>query len=156
MFYKLNSNLKGGFLKEKTNDDRVIIVYHWNNCGHCRTFMPILYNLLKEQQDLLKLSNIFEVEYNDFDYLPPELTNVSAFPSVVAIQNGKKIDEFSEQRTPENLSDFIRKNSSLKTESDTNSLKSSYYSTPSSSLSSLSSSNRKRKPLKSYSSKKSN
>jgi len=137
MFYKINSKISGGFLEKKKNNDKIIIVYHWNNCGHCRTFMPILYNLLHENQDLMKMANIFEVEYDNFKFLPDDLTNVSAFPSVVAIDKGNKIGEFSEQRTPENLKDFITKNSSIK---------SSYQSSPSSS----SRSTRKLKKYKSY------
>ena len=130
MFYKIDSEQKGGLLEQKKDDDRIILVYHWNSCGHCRTFMPILYNLLREQHDLMRMANIFEVEYDNFKYLPEDLTNVSAFPSVVAIENGKKVDEFSEQRTPENLEQFITKNSSIK---------SSYTTSPSSQLSSQSS-----------------
>ncbi len=130
MFYKIDSEQKGGLLEQKKDDDRIILVYHWNSCGHCRTFMPILYNLLREQHDLMRMANIFEVEYDNFKYLPEDLTNISAFPSVVAIENGKKIDEFSEQRTPENLEQFITKNSSIK---------SSYTTSPSSQLSSQSS-----------------
>jgi len=75
--------------------------------------MPILYNLLNKEEELAKIANIFEVEYNDFKFLPKELTNVSAFPSVVAIEKGKKKDEFKEQRTPENLKEFIKSNLSL-------------------------------------------
>ena len=75
--------------------------------------MPILYNLLREQQELAKIANIFEVEYDDFKFLPEELTNVQAFPSVVSIQNGKKVGEFSDQRTPENLEEFIKENRSI-------------------------------------------
>lgn len=158
MYYKINSKVKGGFLKEKKDDDRVIIVYHWNSCGHCRNFMPILYNLLQHERELLNMANIFEVEYSDFNFLPPELTNVSAFPSVVAIQNGEKVDEFSEQRTPENLSEFIKKNSSLQSNSNNGNNDStiSSYSTPKSSLSLSSSSSRPRKILRRYSSNSSN
>lgn len=119
MFYKIESKITGGLLEKKKDDDRVIIVYHWNSCGHCRTFMPILYNLLREQQDLMRIANIFEVEYDNFKFLPEDLTNVSAFPSVVAIENGKKVGEFSEQRTPENLQDFITKNSSIRSSYNT-------------------------------------
>jgi len=45
--------------------------------------------------------------------IPPELTNVSAFPSVISIEKGQKKDEFSEQRTPEKLKEFITANKSL-------------------------------------------
>lgn len=113
MFKKVNSTITGGLLRRKKDNDRVIIVYHWNNCGHCKSFMPILYDLLKKESELLNSANIFEVEYNDFKFLPKELTNISAFPSVISIEKGEKKDEFSDQRTPENLSKFIKSNSSV-------------------------------------------
>jgi len=142
MFYKIDSKINGGLLEKKKDEDRVIIVYHWNNCGHCRTFMPILYNLLREQQELMRNANIFEVEYDNFKFLPENLTNVSAFPSIVAIQNGKKVGEFSEQRTPENLEEFITNNSSIR---------SSYRTTPSTQSSLRTSSGRKKRTLNKYS-----
>ena len=112
MFQTVNSKITGGILTEQKDKDRVIVVYHWNSCGHCRSFMPMLYNLLNKEKDLLNMAKIFEVEYDNFKFLPPELTNVSAFPSVVSIQNGVKVDEFSEQRTPEKLREFIKSNAS--------------------------------------------
>jgi len=130
MFQTVNSKITGGILTEQKDKDRVIVVYHWNSCGHCRSFMPMLYNLLNKEKDLLNMAKIFEVEYDNFKFLPPELTNVSAFPSVVSIQNGVKVDEFSEQRTPEKLREFIKSNASSA---------SSSVSTP-----------RKKKPLKKY------
>ena len=113
MFKKVNCKLGGSLLQKKKNNDRVIIVYHWNNCGHCRSFMPILYDLLNTEQELANKANIFEVEYSDFKFLPNELTNVSAFPSIISIEKGKKKDEFNEQRTSEKLKEFIKSNSAL-------------------------------------------
>lgn len=115
MFQKVTSKITGGLLSKQKDNDRVIIVYHWNSCGHCRSFMPILYKLLNEQRDLLNMANIFEVEYDNFKYLPSDLTNVSAFPSVISIEKGIKKDEFSDQRTPEKLKDFITSNTALST-----------------------------------------
>lgn len=131
MFQTVNSKITGGILTEQKDKDRVIVVYHWNSCGHCRSFMPMLYNLLNKEKDLLNMAKIFEVEYDNFKFLPPELTNISAFPSVVSIQNGVKVDEFSEQRTPDKLREFIKSNAS--------SASSASVSTP-----------RKKKPLKKY------
>ena len=53
MFQKITSKVSGGLLSKKKDNDRVIIVYHWNSCGHCRSFMPMLYNLLNQDKDLL-------------------------------------------------------------------------------------------------------
>lgn len=154
MYIKVNSIQKGGFLEQKKDDDRVIIVYHWNSCGHCRNFMPILHNLLAEQKQLAQMANIFEIEYDDFQYIPRDLTNVSAFPLVVSIEKGNKVDEFNEQRTPENLEDFIQRNKSLQSPTTTSSYNSSSSQSSSPSRSSSSSNSSKRKVLKSYSKSK--
>jgi len=133
------------------NNDDCIIFYYWNSCGHCRNFMPILHNLLAEQKQLAQMANIFEIEYDDFQYIPRDLTNVSAFPLVVSIEKGNKVDEFNEQRTPENLEDFIQRNKSLQSPTTT----SSYNSSSSQSSSPSSSSHlSKRKVLRSYSKSK--
>lgn len=108
---KINSRLNGGYLEDKVNTDNVIIIYHWNSCGHCRELMPILYNLLSVERELRERSNIFEVEYSNFNFLPPSLTNVSAFPYIVAYKQGDKVEEFNDQRTPEKLKLFISRNS---------------------------------------------
>ena len=123
MFQKVTSKITGGLLSKQKDNDRVIIVYHWNSCGHCRSFMPMLYNLLNQDKDLLNMANIFEVEYDNFKFLPNELTNVSAFPSVISIEKGQKKDEFSEQRTPEKLSEFIKSNAALSQKSNKSSRK---------------------------------
>lgn len=108
---EVNSHIKGGLLEEKINKDNAIIVYHWNNCGHCRAFMPILHQLLEKDRNLRNNSFIFEIEYSNFGFVPKPFTNVSAFPSIVAYKNGTKKEEFEEQRTLENLRSFISRNS---------------------------------------------
>ena len=111
-FTNINSRNRGGYLEDKIKHDNAIIIYHWNSCGHCRELMPILYSLLRQEEELRNRSNIFEVEYSNFQYLPSFLTNVSAFPYIVAYSNGNKVEEFNEQRTPERLKLFISRNSS--------------------------------------------
>jgi len=112
MYKKVNSKIIGGLLEDTKNKDTVIIVYHWNSCGHCRSFMPMFHDLLNKERNLINFSNIFEVEYDNFKYLPNDLTDVNAFPMIIAYENGKKKEEFKEQRTKENLKKFIKDNSS--------------------------------------------
>jgi thiol-disulfide isomerase/thioredoxin len=109
---KVNSYIKGGHMEEKVNNGKAIIVYHWNNCGHCRAFMPILHQLLEQDRNLRDRSNLFEIEYSNFGFVPKPFTNVSAFPYIVAYENGQKREEFEDQRTPEKLRSFITRNSS--------------------------------------------
>ena len=30
---KVNSAVKGGALEQQINNDRAVVVYHWNSCG---------------------------------------------------------------------------------------------------------------------------
>ena len=113
MYYKINSKVKGGFLKEKKDDDRVIIVYHWNSCGHCRVLMPLLYKLMELNRALNQKANVFEVEYSNFNYIPNSLRNVNAFPYIVAYRKGSVVEEFNDQRTIPKLEAFISRNSNL-------------------------------------------
>jgi|OM-RGC.v1.025553626 thiol-disulfide isomerase/thioredoxin len=140
MYREVNSKIVGGLLENKKKNDVIIIVYHWNSCGHCRSFMPMFHDLLNRERNLMDMSNIFSVEYDNFDFLPNDLRNVNAFPMIISYENGKKKEEFKEQRTEDNLKKFIKENSSK--------------SSSTSSLSSSSSSSKTKKQLKKYSSSK--
>jgi len=109
----VNSTLKGGSLEDKVNNNRAILVYHWNKCGHCIAFMPLLHEVMKTFNELNNKANVFEIEYSNFNYLPSNLRNVNAFPYIVAYKNGSIIEEFNDQRTIPNIKSFISRNSEI-------------------------------------------
>ena len=97
-------------------NDKIIIVYHMNNCRYCVEFMPILEQLLRQKQELVNMANIFTVEIQDFNFLPKELTDVNGFPHIASYNfEGSKLKkkEFNSQRTPENVEKFIKENRSF-------------------------------------------
>jgi len=55
---KVNSLVKGGDLEEKVNNDKAVVVYHWNSCGHCRVLMPLLYKLMELNTYLIIFQNL--------------------------------------------------------------------------------------------------
>ncbi len=112
MYIEVKSKIDGGFLEEKKNNDTIVIIYHGNSWGHCKILMDMINDLLMSQSNIFNRSNVFGVEYDNFKYLPDELTDVNAFPMIIAYENGKKKEEFKEQRTKENLEKFIKDNSS--------------------------------------------
>ena len=124
---QINNPQASNFLNQVYQSNDVVCFYYWNSCGHCQAFKPVFYdviqNLQERRDNLFDNMIVIEVEYDDFKYLPPELTNVSAFPSVVSIEKGVKKDEFSDQRTPEKLREFITANKSLSSPSSQNSSK---------------------------------
>lgn len=113
MFQKVTSKITGGLLSKQKDNDRVIIVYHWNSCGHCRVLMPLLYKLMELNRALNQKANVFEVEYSNFNYIPNSLRNVNAFPYIVAYRKGSVVEEFNDQRTIPKLEAFISRNSNL-------------------------------------------
>ncbi len=117
--HTVNSVEKGQLLNKTYKNNKCIIIYHWNSCGHCKSLMPMLNHLLQTERNLLNSTNIFKVEYDDFNYLPNYLTNVSAFPYIVSYKNGEKLKEFDEQRTPENIKKFIEEIASTSTRTGT-------------------------------------
>lgn len=143
---KVNSTIKGGSLEEKVNNNRAILVYHWNSCGHCRQFMPLLYKVMQMNRELNNNSNVFEIEYSNFNFIPNSLRNVNAFPYVVAYRNGSIVEEFNDQRTIPKIAAFISRNTSIPSSSQSSSQSLSQSS-------SLKKTVKKRRLLKSYKSK---
>lgn len=107
---KVNSAIKGGALEKYVNNDRAVVVYHWNSCGHCRILMPMLYKLMELNKTLNQKAQVFEVEYSNFNYIPNTLRNVIAFPYIVAYNKGTVVEEFNDQRTINKLEEFISRN----------------------------------------------
>lgn len=145
----VNSVVKGGSLEEKVNNNRAVLVYHWNSCGHCRTFMPLLHKVMEMNRDLNNKANVFEIEYSNFNFLPSFLRNVNAFPYIVAYRNGSIAEEFNDQRTIPKIEAFISRHSAVPLLSALSSSLSSSLSSPSSSKRTM----KKKRVLKSYKSK---
>jgi len=84
-----------------------ICLYHWKDCGHCITLLPIWKDAVKKSG---KNSYIVEIELANLKHLDKKYRDVQGFPSIIVYKNGKKFKEFSEQRTLENLEKFIKEN----------------------------------------------
>jgi hypothetical protein len=118
---KITNESNGNKLVKDCNKSRVILFYRLNGCGHCEDFKELLDNVLRQNEELKKMANIYEIEFNCFSYIPPNYTrNVYAFPYVASFENGVKKEEFNSQRTISNLVNFIKKNSDIKTKKRSN------------------------------------
>lgn len=110
-FININNKPSSEYLIENYRNNDCVFFYYWNSCGHCHQFKPIFYDVIQElkrtRQDFMRRANIFEIELDNFNLLPDEFKEVQAFPSVITYSNGKKVDEFKEQRTMPNLTNFI-------------------------------------------------
>lgn len=108
---QINNPQASNFLNQIYQSNDVVCFYYWNSCGHCQAFKPIFYDVIQDLQE--RRDNLFdkmivvEVEYDDFNFLPDDLRDINAFPSVISYSNGRKTNEFNDQRTPSNLEKFI-------------------------------------------------
>ena len=81
-----------------------VILFHWKDCGHCKQMMPEWQRFVKLNANNKKVK-IETVEKDD----APELIqkyNVQGFPTIIAINDGKKIKEFEGERTVDDLQRF--------------------------------------------------
>jgi thiol-disulfide isomerase/thioredoxin len=110
-FITINDKPSSDFLNQNYKYNDCIFFYYWNSCGHCHQFKPIFYNVIQDlkrsRQEFMKQSYIFEIELDNFKYLPEEFKDIQAFPSVITYSNGNKINEFKDQRTISNLNKYI-------------------------------------------------
>jgi len=103
------NNVKQDLLK-----NRVIMVYYMKSCGYCQEFMPKLDNLLNSNTYLEQIAKIYKTELSNMQYLPSNLQNVNAFPTIHVYTNGEKSNEFIKSRTPiSNVAEFILDNKSI-------------------------------------------
>ena len=99
---KLNGNKTSLLLK---NSD-CICLYHWKHCGHCISLLPLWKKFSKKYSSKL---NIISIELDNIKEIDNKFTkNIMAFPSIIIYINGKKFSEFKEQRTMDNLENFIK------------------------------------------------
>ena len=91
------------FIKD-ANTGSCIILYYWNSCGHCHSFMPI-WEQIKQRFDSQK--KIYEIEYDDMKTLLPENLKMFSYPSIVSYNKSKAVNFKGNSRTIDTVSAFI-------------------------------------------------
>jgi thioredoxin 1 len=81
-----------------------VILFHWKDCGHCKKMMPEWQRFVKLNGNNSKVK-IETVEKDDAPDLVQKY-NVQGFPTIIAINNGKKVKEFEGERTVDDLQRF--------------------------------------------------
>jgi hypothetical protein len=106
---QIDNHQKGNTMIKKINDgNKVVIIYRLNGCSHCENFMNTFLELFRQDSVYNRMCNIFDIEYGDFKYLEPRFTNnINAFPYIVSYEDNKIAKEFTEPRTPINISRFL-------------------------------------------------
>jgi thiol-disulfide isomerase/thioredoxin len=86
-----------------------ILLYHWKDCGYCRSFMPI-WDKLKEKYGNIK--QFYEIELTTIRQAPDVFKSITGYPTIVAyVGNGSsnKI-KFQNSRDEKTVSQFIEEN----------------------------------------------
>lgn len=85
-----------------------VILFHHPQCGHCKELRPTWERLKHENKT--KPVNIMEINADMLNTLNhPIKHSVKGFPQIVRLENGKVMEEFNQQRSLENLNDFVRR-----------------------------------------------
>ena len=108
VFIEVNCLETGKLFNKSIKNGKWIVLYHWNQCGHCIDFLPIWKNVV----NACKNSLIAEVEYNNFKYITKKYANIVAFPTICIYEDGILKGTFDgKKRTFNNVKKFIKDNS---------------------------------------------
>ncbi len=86
---------------EAFTEERKIIYFHMEKCGHCKKFNPEWEKFVQGTDMKSK-----KISASSGDPLIKKL-GVSGYPTVMIIEGDKKIETFSGERTQEGLNNFV-------------------------------------------------
>jgi len=92
------------FKKNCKGKEPIIVLYHMTTCGHCIALRPAWNDAVKDAVNV----KIAEIESAQMFDLPAQL-QVSMFPTIVVVQEGRFIDEYHGDRTKQSLHIFMSK-----------------------------------------------
>ena len=85
-----------------------ILLHHWKDCGHCRSFMPV-WDILKKKYGDIK--QFYEIELSTIRQAPEVFKSITGFPTIVAyVGEGSNKVRFQNSRDEETVSEFIEEN----------------------------------------------
>lgn len=95
-------------IKDDISSHGCILLYHWKDCGHCRSFMST-WDDLKEKYGNLK--QFYEIELSTIRKAPEVFKSITGFPTIVAyVGDGSKKIRFEKSRDINTVSEFIETN----------------------------------------------
>jgi len=126
----LGKNPENDYKKFLENNNPIVILYELEGCGHCVAIEKPWANAIKKLKvheavkDCMDCANaIFYYEEKNSDgtvkirkapgkksclsNLPEQLRNISGFPTIQIIKNGKILEEFNRDRTEESIIQFV-------------------------------------------------
>jgi thioredoxin-like negative regulator of GroEL len=103
---KTKSEIDADDFVNKITNNKVLCYYYWKQCGHCTNFNPIWKKIERKYKGKI---NMMKIELDVMKHLDQKYA-ISAFPTIIIWNKGKKYSEFTGMRDEANLSTFIDKN----------------------------------------------
>jgi len=91
----------------------VVLMFH-PECGHCVQMRPAWEMMKKRVPSNVKIVEIDGSEMSSSPTLSRSMVGqqTEGFPTIMRLTNGKVVEKFSGERTPENLVEFVSKSAS--------------------------------------------
>ena len=106
MFFILSEE-NSSYVNKLLCNQYCIVLYHWKDCGHCKMLMPTWNKVCKKYMKYHDIT-IINVEADQMPLLKAKYKkNIAGFPTIIKFQNGKRIQEFNDDRKPRNIMAFI-------------------------------------------------
>ena len=99
-----NSSTQIGGSNHLTNKGTYLALFYSPDCPHCVNFKPIWKEL--EQETLPNNIKMVKIDATKETKLSDEY-DITGYPTILLIKNGKTVKEFDDVRTVENLLDFV-------------------------------------------------
>jgi thiol-disulfide isomerase/thioredoxin len=95
---------QGLFVQEPfTGSGKEFVLFHWKDCGHCKNMMPEWNKFQSSFKG--KAIKVSKVE-KDENPKAMEKLGIQGFPTIMLLNNGKKVKDYSGERTANAFANF--------------------------------------------------
>jgi thiol-disulfide isomerase/thioredoxin len=96
--YNENNNIKNN------NTNKKIVLYHAEWCGHCKNFLPVWKQFVKQYPEI----NVEDIECSN-EGNKSKCANIEGFPTVILFKDDQQI-QYNGERTIDGLLNFVQNN----------------------------------------------
>lgn len=94
--------------KEGLSGSKELILVYMNGCGHCEKMMPEWEKAHKKNQTGIKMRKV-EMNQKGGKELC-ERHNINGFPTIILLENGKKLKDYDGERNEGSIIEFLKLN----------------------------------------------
>jgi thiol-disulfide isomerase/thioredoxin len=108
MLYILTSENKKTISDIIKKSKNITILFHWDMCGHCAALKPT-WNKVCKKYNNDAICDILNVELSQINNLCSKYRKgINGFPTIIKYKNGKKIAEYNDDRSFNNIIKFVK------------------------------------------------